>query len=786
MSEPSSSSFSPEHDRATDFPAGSPSGGQSGGLPSGLGNTGLIIGLLVFLSGFGVLVGLTWFLCDDAFISFRYVRNLVEGNGLVFNTTERVEGYTNFLWVLELAVLWFVLSIPPAITSLVLSFAATLWVFYMVFKESGKHETGSRKNWITLLAFGVLLCSTTFATWTTSGLETRQFTALTVAAVFAASRYRKGSGIILRSSLFAGLAALTRPEGMLVGCMCIGFMVADSWWRRSFRWDSAFRAVLPFAAIVGGHFLFRYSYYGMWLPNTYYAKHVRPWFESGFDYFTVAGIETGAYMLVPLALIGAWLRSQKNDDHGAWLSVGLVAAHVGYLMRVGGDHFEFRPLDFYWPLLLPLSAEGLVSVSRWVTAQASERLGRSISEKWFFIPVGMIVIFYSSAIQIQVMWESRRHNPLGVRPLFMQVPITPENSAWLYKVPLMPMLNNIANLPRERGIAHCVGTRLREHKCVGYLLERDWHKMEEIERPYLPEGSVAWTGMVGYMPYYLPDLEVIDIKGLTDATVAQTKVETPNIHRLMAHDRNPPPGYLHERGINIFPHPPVDSRENALVHTLFARKLKEGLWMPFDAIDHEWVAKNFRPEDLGARYLLATKDGSKPTFRFGGKTFEMGRVLEDFEDDAMPGWNKNGQVTMGPSGSRVKTQGLVFGRLGKGMLSSFDEVHGDAGLGAAYSPAFKVEKGEWLFMLVSGGASGNLRVEVQVDGKVAGTFRGKDDERLELVGMQLPECETCELRINIVDQFQGAWGHLNVDHIFIGTPKEGVALSGLMDTQRVR
>jgi hypothetical protein len=32
---------------------------------------------------------------DDAYISFAYARNLVEGNGLVFNVGERVEGYTN-------------------------------------------------------------------------------------------------------------------------------------------------------------------------------------------------------------------------------------------------------------------------------------------------------------------------------------------------------------------------------------------------------------------------------------------------------------------------------------------------------------------------------------------------------------------------------------------------------------------------------------------------------------------------------------------------------------------
>ena len=44
------------------------------------------------------------FMTDDTFISVRYAKNLVEGHGLVYNPGERVEGYTNFLWTLWLAV----------------------------------------------------------------------------------------------------------------------------------------------------------------------------------------------------------------------------------------------------------------------------------------------------------------------------------------------------------------------------------------------------------------------------------------------------------------------------------------------------------------------------------------------------------------------------------------------------------------------------------------------------------------------------------------------------------
>src|SRR5690349_496948 len=39
-------------------------------------------------------------LFDDAFISFRYAKNIAAGHGFVFNPGERVEGATNFLWVL--------------------------------------------------------------------------------------------------------------------------------------------------------------------------------------------------------------------------------------------------------------------------------------------------------------------------------------------------------------------------------------------------------------------------------------------------------------------------------------------------------------------------------------------------------------------------------------------------------------------------------------------------------------------------------------------------------------
>ena len=43
----------------------------------------------------GYLIHITWFLIDDAFISFRYASDLLESYRLVFNPGEYVEDYSN-------------------------------------------------------------------------------------------------------------------------------------------------------------------------------------------------------------------------------------------------------------------------------------------------------------------------------------------------------------------------------------------------------------------------------------------------------------------------------------------------------------------------------------------------------------------------------------------------------------------------------------------------------------------------------------------------------------------
>ena len=87
----------------------------------------LCIALILFAV---VMIRNAW-LCDDAYITYRTVDNFVNGYGLTWNTAERVQAYTNPLWM-------FVVSAVYAITreiyysSLILSLAISFWAVNII------------------------------------------------------------------------------------------------------------------------------------------------------------------------------------------------------------------------------------------------------------------------------------------------------------------------------------------------------------------------------------------------------------------------------------------------------------------------------------------------------------------------------------------------------------------------------------------------------------------------------------------------------------------------------
>jgi tetratricopeptide (TPR) repeat protein len=107
---------------------------------------------------------------DDAYISYRYVKNFLNGHGLVFNPGERVEGYTNFLWIILLS-LFAKLGLDMIIASKILGVASgcvTLFLLYQIsvlFFQKKNRSTGLRQSWFFALFPSLLLASNSGFAW---------------------------------------------------------------------------------------------------------------------------------------------------------------------------------------------------------------------------------------------------------------------------------------------------------------------------------------------------------------------------------------------------------------------------------------------------------------------------------------------------------------------------------------------------------------------------------------------------------------------------------------------
>ena len=161
---------------------------------------------------------------DDAFITFRYAENFARGKGLVFNPGERVEGYSNFLFAVLLALLakLGMTGFPHGmlVLSKAIGSASGLGTALVVYSASGLLRRRDHPIVVRLLAFVLIATAMQFVNWAVGGLETT-FCALLVALAqyfnlrslkWKSTERNSQSSLFLISSVFYLLASLTRPE----------------------------------------------------------------------------------------------------------------------------------------------------------------------------------------------------------------------------------------------------------------------------------------------------------------------------------------------------------------------------------------------------------------------------------------------------------------------------------------------------------------------------------------------------------------------------------------------
>jgi hypothetical protein len=313
-----------------------------------------VLGLAVLVAGFVFLAFQVkdWML-DDAFISFRYAENLVRGDGLVYNPGERVEGYTNFLWTLILSAAHALGADTTASSRALGLLFGVLTLLLCWYAAQRQQDSMSVRS---LIAPLLLVTLVLFPVWCLSGMEVTLLAFLVLLGVLLAALPTPGSAGRLASGLVLALAAMTRPEGLMVAVFCLVTMAAF----RDQEANTGRRVGLALAALAAlylPYYAWRFTYYGYPLPNTFYAK-------VGFSVHQVSrGLGYLWDFVKSCPLLPAWAAlgaavgwRQPLFRLAALCSLGFLT----YAVAVGGDCMPaFRFIAPTAPLLCLLAAAGL-------------------------------------------------------------------------------------------------------------------------------------------------------------------------------------------------------------------------------------------------------------------------------------------------------------------------------------------------------------------------------------------------------------------------------------------
>jgi hypothetical protein len=314
---------------------------------------------------------------EDAYITFRYSRNLVRGLGPVYNPGEHVQGFTSPVWMV-----WNALGIglfkDPVFWSRATTIALEAAALVVVVRMLQRHA-GTMAAW----AFAIFYSGWTFfAATAMSGLESSALFATLALTAWAIERRGKAAGPLL------GLVALFRPEGVVLA------LISGLWARGRDR-------VIGAAIALAGYGVL-WAYYGSPVPQSLRAKAVvygtpglwsgRHWWEwiSPFPFgrwpVTTEGSVLFAMALVcaPALVAGIITLGRDNKEARGLAALGFstLAVWIGYAL-VGVAYFA-------WYMVLPLgalatfAAVGLPKVTRgpWVAIS----LALFVLGTWTFLP----------------------------------------------------------------------------------------------------------------------------------------------------------------------------------------------------------------------------------------------------------------------------------------------------------------------------------------------------------------------------------------------------------------
>jgi hypothetical protein len=444
---------------------------------------------------------------DDAFIAYRYADHLAHGHGLTYNSGVRVEGFTSLLWVVLVAAGVRLGFSAPAVSQFLglLSGSAALVAAFVYARLA----LPPKQRWLATLAPWLLLSSTSFAYWATSGLETPLFVAAVTTALALDTRGRSAE-----ATFAAAVATLTRPEGVLVALVVLASAVRQGGWRRFGAW----RYALVYGALLAALTAFRLAYFGAPLPNTFYAKVGDVPAVFTLHYVASFVIQVFAPLAFPFAIGVA--REPKLRNGALWTCVVFA-----YVAVVGADFAEHS--RFFVPALPAIIALALRGAADCVGCRSPwSRIAVAcvlVTFVWYLWGplAGACGLLVASALAVAV------GGPMKLAPWVATTSIGALAAAAgaVAKWPEQPVVPNSVGgkwAPRFVLGRGAELARLRKENEALTSLARLVNDRLKHRTPAVRSVASMAIGVLGYES----PLSIVDIYGLTDPVIARSKAKS--------------------------------------------------------------------------------------------------------------------------------------------------------------------------------------------------------------------------------------------------------------------
>jgi arabinofuranosyltransferase len=307
-------------------------------------------------------------------------------------------------------------DIPPEWSSKILAAICAIVTLFVVCKTV-ERALGRRSPWGAVPAL-LLAASSGYACWTSGGLETQLFTMLVAIALdgIVAAEQPDRESALYRTAVALALAAMTRPEGLLVaGVLGLVRMVCNVIARRRILGMPEGFAAFIFLSLWAPWFAWRYWYYGHLFPNTYYVKASGEWdhpakakemVRHGAYYIWVWLQQTKLLYALPVVLVGLVAARPRTPRFALGLSCAVLAAvYIPYTISVGGDFMGLH--RFIMPMFV-IAAIAVTLGLEWLVARLPEEPRRYIA-----LGIGVALVGTFAVTQVLLTRKSVRWGNFG-------------------------------------------------------------------------------------------------------------------------------------------------------------------------------------------------------------------------------------------------------------------------------------------------------------------------------------------------------------------------------------